>query len=115
MRPANGNWPVVSRVQEVSIGSISQNGQRITERLDRLVVRHNDILVLDYKTDWNVPDALEADHPHVMQLARYARSLGRAYSGKSVRAAILWTSLPRLDWIADDTLRKAISSMAAIT
>ena len=97
---------------EVSIGSISQNGQRITERLDRLVVRDSDILVLDYKTDWNVPERLEADHPHVLQLASYARTLGQAYAGKPVRAAILWTSLPRLDWIADDTLRK---SMAAIT
>jgi len=100
---------------EVSIGSISQNGQRITERIDRLVVRDKDILVLDYKTDWNVPDRLEADHPHVLQLASYARTLGQAYDGKPVRAAILWTSLPRLDWIADDTLGKAISSMAAIT
>ena len=100
---------------EVSIGSIRPDGQRVTERIDRLVVRDNDILVLDYKTDWNVPDKLEADHPHVMQLAGYARTLGRAYEGKPVRAAILWTSLPRLDWIADDTLRKAISGMAAIT
>ena len=100
---------------EVSIGSLLQNGQRITERIDRLVVRDNDILVLDYKTDWNVPERLEADHPHVLQLASYARTLGQAYDGRPVRAAILWTSLPRLDWIAGDTLRKAISGMAAIT
>ncbi len=100
---------------EVSIGSLLPNGQRITERIDRLVLRDNDILVLDYKTDGTVPERLEADHPHVLQLARYARTLGRAYEGKPVRAAILWTSLPRLDWIAGDTLRKAISSMAAIT
>jgi ATP-dependent helicase/nuclease subunit A len=99
---------------EVSIGSLLPNGQRITERLDRLVVRDKDILVLDYKTDWNVPERLEADHPHVQQLASYARTLGQAYGGKPVRAAILWTSLPRLDWINDDTLRKAISGMAAI-
>ena len=96
---------------EVSIGSILQNGQRITERIDRLVVREDDILVLDYKTDWKVPDRLEADHPHVMQLASYARTLGQAYAGKAIRAAILWTSLPRLDWIADDTLRNAIENM----
>jgi ATP-dependent helicase/nuclease subunit A len=100
---------------EVSIGSILPNGQRLTERIDRLVIRANDILVLDYKTDWNVPDTLEADHPHVVQLAAYAMALGQAYSGKTVRAAILWTSLPRLDWIADETLKKAISDMAAIT
>ena len=97
---------------EVSIGSVSQNGQRMTERIDRLVVRDSDILVLDYKTDWNVPERLESDHPHVLQLASYARTLGQVYDGKPVRAAILWTSLPRLDWIADDTLRM---SMAAIT
>ena len=99
---------------EVNIGSILPNGQRLTERIDRLVIRATDILVLDYKTDWNVPDFLEADHPHVVQLAAYAMALEKAYGGKIIRAAILWTSLPRLDWIADDTLKKAISDMAAI-
>ncbi|MBZ0261000.1 MAG: double-strand break repair helicase AddA [Hyphomicrobiales bacterium] len=100
---------------EVSIGSLQPNGQYITERTDRLVIRASDILVLDYKTDWHVPDRLDAGHPHVMQLARYVRTLGQAYDGRPVRAALLWTSLPRLDWIAEDTLREAISSMAAIT
>ena len=42
---------------EVNIGSLLPNGQRMTERIDRLVIRANDILVLDYKTDWNVPDS----------------------------------------------------------
>lgn len=96
---------------EVSIGSLLPDGQRITERIDRLVVRDNDILVLDYKTDWNVPDALNAEHAHVMQLAGYARTLGQAYGGKTIRAAILWTALPRLEWIADDMLQQAISNM----
>ena len=100
---------------EVNIGSIMPNGQRMTERIDRLAIRADDILVLDYKTDWNVPDALDADHPHVLQLAGYAMALGKAYGGKTIRAAILWTSLPRLDWISGDTLKKAISDMAAIT
>jgi ATP-dependent helicase/nuclease subunit A len=96
---------------EVSIGSLLPDGQRITERIDRLVVRDNDILVLDYKTDWNVPDALNAEHAHVMQLAGYAQTLGQAYSGRTIRAAILWTALPRLEWIADDILQKAILNM----
>ena len=100
---------------EVSLGAILADGQRFVGRVDRLVVRDNDILVLDYKTDWNVPDALDANHPHVLQLAGYAMALGQAYGGKTIRAAILWTGLPRLDWIADETLQKAISYMAAIT
>ena len=104
--PITAIFSVADSQAEVSIGSISQNGQRITERIDRLVVRDNDILVLDYKTDWNVPDALNAEHPHVMQLAGYARRLGQAYGGKTIRAAILWTSLPRLEWIADDMLQE---------
>jgi len=32
----------------------------------------------------------------------------------AIGIAILWTSLPRLDWIANDTFRKVISDMAAI-
>ena len=84
-------------------------------RIDRLVIRRDEILLLDYKTDWDVPDALTADHDYVQQLGFYAMVLGQAYGGKPIRAAILWTSLPRLDWIADDTLKKAISDMAAIT
>ena len=100
---------------EVSIGSILQNGQRITERIDRLVVRDNDILVLDYKTDWNVPEQARGRPSPCPAACPLCPNLGQAYEGKPVRAAILWTSLPRLDWIADDTLRKAISSMAAIT
>ena len=96
---------------EVSIGSLLPDGQRITERIDRLVVRGNDILVLDYKTDWNVPDGLNAEHAHVRQLASYARTLGQAYGDKTIRAAILWTALPRLEWIADEMLQKAISNM----
>ena len=100
---------------EVSLGAILPDGQRFVGRVDRLMVRDNDILVLDYKTDWNVPDGLEADHPHVLQLAGYAIALGQAYGGKTIRAAILWTTVPRLDWIADDMLQKAISNMAGIT
>lgn len=100
---------------EVSIGAMGPEGQMMTGRIDRLVIRSHDILLLDYKTDWDVPGALAPDHPHVLQLAGYARALGQAYGGRPVRAAILWTALPRLDWLAAETLQKAIASMAAIT
>ncbi len=100
---------------EVSIGAIGPEGQMMTGRIDRLVIRSHDILLLDYKTDWDVPESLAPDHPHVLQLADYARALGQAYGGRPVRAAILWTALPRVEWVAAETLQKAIASMAAIT
>jgi ATP-dependent helicase/nuclease subunit A len=100
---------------EVSISAMLPDGQRMTGKIDRLVIRPNDILFLDYKTDWNVPESLSYDHPYVLQVAAYAAALKQAYSDKTVKSAILWTTVPRVDWIADDTLQKAISNMAAIT
>ncbi|MGB9142021.1 MAG: ATP-binding domain-containing protein, partial [Aestuariivirga sp.] len=100
---------------EVSIGSMAPGGQRRMGRIDRLVIRRDDILLLDYKTDWDVPEALTADHDYVQQLGFYAMALGQAFGGKPIRAAILWTALPRLDWIEAETLQKTISNMAAIT
>ena len=100
---------------EVSIGSLGPEGMPMTGRIDRLVIRSHDILLLDYKTDWNVPESLAHDHPYVLQVAAYTNALCQAYGDKNVRPAILWTAVPRLDWIAADTLLKAISNMAAIT
>ena len=99
---------------EASIGAMMPDGSRMAGKIDRLVIRGDDILLLDYKTDWNVPESLAPDHPYVAQVAAYAMALDQAYGGKIVRPAILWTSVPRLDWIAADTLQKAISNMAAI-
>lgn len=100
---------------EVSIGAILPDGRRMSGKIDRLAIRSDDILVLDYKTDWDVPEELSHDHPYVLQVAAYATALRQAYGDKLVRPAILWTNVPRLDWIADDILQKAVSNMAAIT
>ena len=100
---------------EVSIGAVFANGQRMTGIIDRLVIRSHNILLLDYKTDWNVPEFLLHDHAYVLQVAAYVAALTRAYGDRNVRAAVLWTAVPRLDWIAGETLQKAVSNIAAIT
>ena len=100
---------------EVSIGALLRDGRRLTGKIDRLVIRDNDILVLDYKTDWDVPVEIQASHPYVAQMASYVMALGLAYENKPARAALLWTSAPRLTWVPEDMIRNAISDMAAIT
>ncbi len=100
---------------EVAIGALLPDGRRLTGKIDRLAVRENEILVLDYKTDWDPPVELPPDHPYVAQMASYVMALKLAYENRPVRAALLWTSAPRLTWIADDMIRQAISRMAAIT
>lgn len=113
--PEYKDFFVAGSQAEVSVGAILPDGQRLTGKIDRLVIRSDGILLLDYKTDWNVPESLSYDHPYVLQVAAYAAALKQAYSDRIVRPAILWTAVPRLDWIDDDTLQRAISNMAAIT
>jgi ATP-dependent helicase/nuclease subunit A len=77
-----------------------------------LVVGEKEILLLDFKTDRHIPENLSAEHPYVGQLAAYALALKQAYGDRSIRAALLWTDLPRLDWLPAEALEKG---MAAIT
>ena len=100
---------------EVTIGAVLPDGRRLTGQIDRLVMRENDILILDYKTDWDPPADLTPEHPYVLQLASYVMALGQAYENRPVRAALLWTSAPRLTWVPEDMMKSAISNMAAIT
>ena len=100
---------------EVSIGAVLSDGQRFAGRVDRLVIRPYDISVLDYKTDWNVPEKLSHTHSYVVQMAAYALALRQAYPNKSIKTALLWINAGRLDWISNDMLEEAISGIAAIT
>ena len=70
-------------------------------RIDRLIVADDLVQVVDFKTDAQVPD----DHDlvpdgYLDQLARYALLARSAFPGREITAGILWTSAPRLDWIA---------------
>lgn len=69
----------------------------LTGQIDRLLVTPSQILVLDYKTNRRVPSS-EQEIPlrYRHQLQNYAEALCQIYSGREVRAAILWTSVPRL-------------------
>ncbi len=97
---------------EVSLGAVLPNGQRFNGVVDRLVVGEKEILLLDFKTDRYIPENLPSDHPYVGQLAAYAVALKQAYGERPIHAALLWTDLPRLDWLAAAELEKG---MVAIT
>lgn len=76
---------------------------RLSGRIDRLVVRDNDVLVIDYKTDLRVPSAPEtAPQGYIAQLMAYLRALSPMFPGKPVRGFILWTSGPVLMEIPDE-------------
>jgi ATP-dependent helicase/nuclease subunit A len=81
--------PIVGRIAGAS--PIPVAGQ-----VDRLAVAGDTVLIADYKTDRFVPDRLDATHPYVTQLALYRAVLARIFSGKAVRAALLFTDGPKL-------------------
>ena len=63
-------------------------------------MRGNQIVILDYKTAVH-PPASVADTPpaYLLQMKAYQQLFANKYSNKEVRCALLWTTLPRLDWL----------------
>jgi ATP-dependent helicase/nuclease subunit A len=101
---ADGRFaPVFSRASrpEVSIaGRLDRVGRSpalVSGQIDRLVVRPDEILIVDYKTNYN-PPALPAEAPsaYIRQLALYRAVLAEIYPQRPVRAALLWTETPEL-------------------
>jgi ATP-dependent helicase/nuclease subunit A len=81
---------------EVSIaGRVARRGRPpalVSGQIDRLVVKPDDVLIVDYKTN-HAPPRLAAEAPptYVRQLALYRDVLQRLYPGRPVRCALLWT------------------------
>ncbi len=88
-----------SRAEAAVAGSAPElpPGVAVSGRLDRLVVRPERVLVIDYKTNRPAPERAEdADPAYLAQMAVYAAVLRRLYPGRAVEAALVWTDGPRL-------------------
>ena len=67
-------------------------------RIDRLVVEPQRVLIVDFKSDANVPQSPDGGAsrlPHASS-ALYAQIAGQLFPGREIEAAILWTSLESL-------------------
>jgi ATP-dependent helicase/nuclease subunit A len=81
----------------------------VSGQIDRLVVGHDDVLILDYKTDRSVPkNANDVVQSYIRQLAAYRAVLSGLYRGKPVRCNLLWTAKPSLMVIPEDLLDNAL-------
>ena len=83
---------------------------RMLGRIDRLVIRADRVLVVDFKTDARVPER-ENDVPmaYLAQLGAYRAALRGVWPERLVEAAILWTADPRLMRLAAPLLDKALA------
>lgn len=88
-------------------------GGRIVGRIDRLVVEPDRIAAIDYKTSRRVPaDAADADSAHVQQMAAYREALRHIHPGARIDVALLYTEGPKLIWLPDDVLDRALDHIA---
>lgn len=70
---------------------------RFAGRIDRLVVRPDSVLILDFKSDSRPPERAEdVPKPYLAQLGLYASVAGLLFPSARIEAAILWTRLESL-------------------
>jgi len=81
------------------IGTVAgpEGPEVISGQVDRLIVRDDGIMVVDYKTSRPAPDTPAGVSPaYLRQMAAYRAVFNGLWPGRPVRCALIWTSIPRL-------------------
>ena len=95
---------------EAAIVGTLPNGQMVNGRVDRLIIRPDEILIIDYKTDRPAPtDPAAVEFAYRVQLAAYRAVLADIYPDRPVRCALLYTDGPRLIEIPGDELSESLN------
>jgi ATP-dependent helicase/nuclease subunit A len=82
---------------EVPISGDMGDGKMISGQIDRLIIGHNKILIVDFKTNRPSPRS-EKDIPeaYINQLRAYKKALSRIFPEREIFCALLWTDQPLL-------------------
>jgi ATP-dependent helicase/nuclease subunit A len=76
--------------------------------IDRLIIRPDRILIIDYKSNANIPERPESIPEGILrQLGAYAHVLAQVYPDRRIETAVLWTKAPRLMVIDPEIVRQA--------
>ncbi len=82
----------------------------IAGRIDRLVVKPDSVRIVDYKSDANAPMSVDAvPAAYLAQMGLYALVAQQLFPGRTIEAAILWTSLETLMDLPAGKLREAVA------
>lgn len=86
-------------------------GFEVVGTIDRLLITEETVWLADFKTDADPP--LRPPAAYLRQLALYWALLRDLHPGRAVRAALVWTALPRLDWIGEEELCRHLPAREA--
>ncbi|MBT8426601.1 MAG: PD-(D/E)XK nuclease family protein, partial [Erythrobacter sp.] len=82
---------------EAPIAATLADGRVIAGTVDRLLVRENNVELVDFKTGRLVPESVtQVPRAHLRQMEAYAAALRVIFPEREVSAALLYTSGPRL-------------------
>lgn len=71
---------------------LSELGQRIYGRIDRLIVRDTEVIAVDFKSNQVIPETPEQTPSAILaQMGAYAAALCQIYPDREVKTAIIWT------------------------
>jgi len=85
--------PIVGQVQLIG----HTKAVKVSGRIDRLIVRDNQVFVIDFKTDRivaNSPEAISGDY--LRQMAVYRHLLSKIFPDRQITCHLLWTTGPQL-------------------
>ena len=103
-----------SRAEMPIVGRLKGGTLAVSGQVDRLAVTSDSVLIADYKTNRPAPRRLaDVPPPYVAQLALYRAVLGRLYTGRRIRAALVWTDVPDLMEISDARLDAALAAITS--
>lgn len=100
---ARAEVPVAGRVR----------GFEVMGTIDRLLITEEAVWVADFKTDAAPPPPGRIPPRYLRQLALYGALLRDLHPNRPVRAALIWTALPRLEWVPEEVLLAHLPSPEA--
>jgi ATP-dependent helicase/nuclease subunit A len=76
---------------EISIGMKNQHGSNKIGRIDLMIIKNSEVIIIDYKSDYNPPKyAEQIPKNYTEQLMFYKQTIQEIYPGKNVSTMILW-------------------------
>ena len=102
-------------LEEVSVtAELDELGRRIHGTIDRLIVKDDRVLAVDFKTNAVVPDT-PADVPDglLRQMGAYAAALAQVYPDRKIETALLWTRTAQLMVLPHDIVMAALRDTRA--
>lgn len=98
---------------EVPLSAVIE-GRVFSGQVDRLIVQDGTVLVVDIKTGAQVP-ATPAETPlaYLQQMGAYRAALLLMFPGKTVEAALLWTSGPTLMHLPASLMEQAFDAIGS--